>query len=160
MNKSRSSIRPKRKTKKTKTSNLSEVEQKSGSLHLTKKVDYGIYLLIELSKGNGQSLSIKKIAEQNMLSFTFLQKIAGLLLKAKIIQAERGKYGGYSLIKKPQDISLREIIEALEGPISLTRCLKTTCRREKICQVKPVVEQINQDIKDYLLRKSLHAFMV
>ena len=133
----------------------------SGSLHLTKKVDYGLFLLAILADKNSPAkLSIKTIAEKSHISFPFLQKVARLLQKAKIIHAERGKYGGYSLKKKAEKLNLLEIIEALDGPIALTSCMKKgatkdICERIGFCKIRKGLCRINEKIQKEFLSKSL-----
>lgn len=133
-------------------------KQRSGALHLTQKVDYGITLLIELARSE-ERRSIKQIAEEKDLSFTFLQKIARNLQKSGLIKAERGKYGGYKLQKAPSRLALKEIIEALEGPIAILPCLKACgdkpCNRTETCDVKKGLHQINEDILSYFAKKTL-----
>jgi Rrf2 family cysteine metabolism transcriptional repressor len=139
----------------------SNQKQRSGALHLTQKVDYGLMLLIHLSKTKKtDSISIKKIAEEKDLSFSFLQKIARILLKSNIIEAQRGKYGGYKLGKDPTKINLAEIIEILEGPIAIVPCLKPSCtptcwKRNKKCEVKSGLEKINKEIERFFKEKTL-----
>ena len=133
----------------------------SGSLHITKKVDYGLFLLAILADENSpDKLSIKTIAEESSISFPFLQKVARLLQQAKIIQAERGKYGGYSLKKNANKLNLKDIIEALDGPIALTSCLKkgankSTCKRMATCRIRKGLCQINEAIQKEFLSKTL-----
>lgn len=128
-------------------------KQKSGALHLTQKIDYGIVLLATLAKKNSKSL--KKISEEKSLAFPFLQKIASALLQAKLIKAERGKYGGYTLAKSPNKISLKEIIEALEGPIAIMTCLSHPCGRNAKCKVKSNFKKINDELIKFFSSKKL-----
>lgn len=137
-------------------------KQRSGALHLTQKVDYALMLLICLAKdAKKESVSIKQIAEERTLSFSFLQKIAGTLCKANIIEAERGKYGGYKLKKAPAKITILEIIEALEGPVSIVPCLKDCldgppCDKKNLnCEVKHGLKKINKDIESFFAKKTL-----
>lgn len=138
--------------------------QRSGALHLTQKVDYGLIILIFLAKNSesGQ-LSIKRIADQSHVSFLFLQKIAGLLQKAGLIKAERGKFGGYRLAKNPDQLNLREIIEALEGPIALVPCLKSldeqSCKHSTYCSIRPNMAKLNAEIQNNVINKTLSYFI-
>jgi Rrf2 family protein len=137
-------------------------KQRSGALHITQKVDYGIILLTALTKTKND-ISIKKIAENYNLSFLFLQKVAGLLQKSNLIKATRGKYGGYKLIKNPKKIAVKEIIEAIEGNIAIVPCLvrKTAfmCKHKPYCIVRKGFRKINDEIQNQLLNKKLSYFI-
>lgn len=138
-------------------------KQRSGALHLTQKVDYGIMLMTILAKGQvSTQQSIKQIAEESHVSFTFLQKIAGLLQKAGLIKAERGKYGGYKLTKEPDETALREVIEALEGSVAIVPCLKKSdkpCKHIPYCQIRQGMKKINDEIESQILTKPLTHFI-
>lgn len=142
-----------------------------GALHLTQQVDYGILILATLAKTGKDRLqakkepistSIKQIAKDNALSFLFLQKIAQKLLKAKLIASERGKFGGYTLTKKPEKITLKEIIEGLEGKISVVPCLRadttTCCKKNKKCAIKSQLKELNKEMENFFLSKTLDSF--
>lgn len=138
--------------------------RKSGALNITQKVDNGITLLLALAKKDAsESTSIRAIAEEQNLSFSFLQKIAGELQRSGLIKAERGKNGGYRIAKQPETLFLKEIIEALEGPIAIVPCLKPfgqiSCDKSAMCQVKNGFAKINDEIQDHLLSKSLAYFL-
>ena len=134
-------------------------KQQSGSLHLTKKTDYGLLLLsILANKKTGDQFSIKTIAKENKIPFSFLQKIANSLQKSGIIKSERGKYGGHALAKKPENITIKAVIESLEGQIAITQCScspKISCERSHLCKIKKSLRNINDEIKKYFLSKTL-----
>ena len=143
--------------------NCKETKQRSGALHLTQKVDYGMILLSHL--GNTEDhCSIKTIAEENNLSFAFMQKIAGSLQKATIIKAERGKYGGYILVKPLTELTILEVVEALEGKVALVPCLrdesKQSCVRQCNCKSRAGFEKLNKEIQDHVLSKPLTDFIL
>jgi len=143
---------------------MNKAKQKSGSLNLTKKADYGLFLLTILAQEKTNTKSIKAISEQNNLSFSFLQKIARELQKGGLITSERGKLGGYQLTKKPGEITLKEILEALEGPIAIAPCFMNTprdlcCSHKPFCAIKNGLKKINEEIKTALLSKTLKHFI-
>lgn len=137
-------------------------KQRSGALHVTQKVDYGIILLATLAKSK-TSRSIQMVANEHKLSFPFLQKIARLLKNSGLIKAERGKLGGYTLTKSPDKLGIKEIIEALEGEIAIVPCLKKSekplCRHIPYCLVRPSFQKINAEIQQTLLSKTLTYFI-
>ena len=141
-----------------------KLQQKNGSLNFTKKADYGLFLLTTLAKTQFKKASIQAIAKENNLSFSFLQKVAGSLQKGGLITAERGKYGGYILAKNPEKISLKEILERLEGPIAIAPCFmpKTNnfcCTHHEFCNIKNGLKKINEELKTILLSKTLKYFI-
>ncbi len=137
-------------------------KHRSGALYLTQKIEYGLTLLSTLAKSES-SQSIKKIADKKNISFPFLQKTARALQKAKIIKASRGKYGGYVLNKNPKSITLKEIIEAIEGPIALVPCLKksckSTCQKQKNCDTFSPLQEINEELLIFFASKTLDNFI-
>lgn len=138
---------------------------KAGLLNFSKRVDYAFLLLVELAKRTGEGqLSLRMIADENRMSFYFLQKVALELRRAGLIQAGRGKNGGYSLARAASDISLKEILEATEGPMAIMSCLHDenaapNCVRESWCSVRPGLQFINKTIANTLGQTTLNDFI-
>jgi len=133
-------------------------KKKQGLLHLSSMADHGFMLLIRLAEDTGQSMSLRKIAQENGVSFFFLQKVALELREAGLITADRGKSGGYRLSGKPDKISIKNIIEALDGPMALMECLNenaSKCARSGSCQLRPGFDLINRIIVNALSKKTL-----
>lgn len=161
------------------------VEQKHGFLQFSQKLDYGLFLLIELAKRregkpsvqnlqtNGrvaavldkpEPLSLRKIAEDNGMSFFFMQKVAFELRKAGLVCADRGKKGGYSLARSTDAISLKEIIEVLEGPVSVMHCLfpaaiTSSCSRQTRCQMRHGLGTVNEAVVNIFTQTTLHHLL-
>lgn len=141
-------------------------EVRKGSLHLSQKVDYGLFLLAALAQQpHGASSSLRTIADENSLSFAFLQKVAFLLRQAGLIRATRGREGGYVLNKAPNCIHFKDIIEALEGPIAIMSCMtentqkKNMCPRQRFCSIRPTLKRINDEMKQLYYSKTLSHFL-
>ncbi|MDO8571137.1 MAG: Rrf2 family transcriptional regulator [bacterium] len=141
-------------------------EVRKGSLHLSQKVDYGLFLLAALAKkSQRESLSLRTIADDNSLSFAFLQKVALLLRQAGLIRATRGREGGYVLTTSPSRIHFKDIIEALEGPIAIMSCVseniqqKKACPRKNFCSIRPTLKRINDEMKQLYFSKTLSNFL-
>lgn len=136
--------------------------QKSGWLHLSQKIDSGLLLLVELAKDDSdETVSLRTIAENNGLSFFFLQKVAADLRKAGLVEAGRGKHGGYRLAKSADEVTMKDILEAHEGPLAIMRCLdhENSCIREDWCNVRPGLNFINQTIINTLAATTLADFI-
>jgi|GEM_PF-393947 len=115
-----------------------------GLLHFSQKTDYGLFLLAELARSKtNEAFSLRTIAEQNLLSFSFLQKVAFELRRAGLLQADRGKNGGYHLAGSANEITLLKILEALEGPLTVMHCLTNeNCVRSGKCHVRPGLQMV------------------
>ena len=95
---------------------------------LTSRGDYGILLMASLATGPDSSpRSISEIAASCHLPQAFLEQIAFDLRKSQLLASQRGRHGGYSLTRKPEMISLVEILEVLEGPIRAVPCQDSQC---------------------------------
>lgn len=133
-------------------------------MQFSKKVDYGLFLLLTLLKGTNGITSLRQIADENHISFYFLQKIALQLREAGLIKAERGKLGGYRLQKSPENITLKDVIEALEGPIAVTQCIPQNgcehkCSRENFCHARSGLQHVNEKIIESLNSITLINFI-
>jgi Rrf2 family protein len=83
------------------------------------KATYGIMAALDLALQNGSApVQAKSIAKRQTIPLRFLEQVLHAMKKAGIVDSLRGALGGYTLNKKPADISLAEIVEALDGPLS------------------------------------------
>ena len=89
----------------------------------TTKAEYGVRLLVQLGlHGGRQPVSLKAIAEEESLPLAYLERIAALLKKAGIVEATRGAHGGYMLTRPPAQVTMDEVVLALEGQIAPMDC--------------------------------------
>ncbi|GAA0729674.1 Rrf2 family transcriptional regulator [Clostridium malenominatum] len=94
-------------------------------MNITQEADYAIRAILILSmEGEGAKLDARTIAERGTIPLRFLLKLLRKLIHSDIIKSYRGVNGGYALNKKRADINLKEVIEAVDGPIAINRCLK------------------------------------
>lgn len=118
-------------------------------MRLSKLMDYGVVLLNEFSQPNIGKLSASALAQMTDLSEPTVSKILKLLSKADIITSIRGANGGYVLNKEAQDISLAELIVAIDGPIALTACVDTSpseCAIQHKCNMRGRWDGVNDAI--------------
>src|SRR3989304_5955757 len=96
-------------------------------LRFTKRADYGLmaihYIAVHDRLGAGGA---KRIAEEFQIPPELLAKILQRLAKRRLIVAQAGPKGGYVLSRRPNEISVGEVVRALGGPIRIVRCLGTT----------------------------------
>jgi Rrf2 family transcriptional regulator, cysteine metabolism repressor len=97
----------------------------------TTKAEYGVRLLVELGRqhdgaggagGNPIPVSLKAIAEAEALPLAYLERIVALLKKAGLVESTRGAHGGYRLTRQPAEISMDEVVLALEGAVAPMTC--------------------------------------
>ena len=89
----------------------------------TTKAEYGVRLLVQLGLlGSRQPVSLKAIAEAESLPLAYLERIAALLKKAGIVEATRGAHGGYLLARAQEEITMDQVVLALEGHIAPMDC--------------------------------------
>ncbi|PRR78352.1 HTH-type transcriptional regulator IscR [Clostridium liquoris] len=124
-------------------------------MNITQEADYAIRAVLILSKeGEGAKLDAKTIAERGCVPLRFLLKLLRKLIKAGIIKSFRGVNGGYALLKNSKDISLKEVIEAIDGPIAINRCLKNdsfcNANRNFNCSVHKHLDTIQKVLEDEL----------
>jgi len=129
---------------------------------ISRQVDYALQFVLELSKlENGAFLSLRIFSKKSSISFLFLQKIAKLLREAGIVEATKGKNGGYCLYKPAGRISIVEVVEAVEGPCGATECSKLggCCGQAGKCGVKKGIAKINKKIIDFLKKTTIKSFI-
>jgi len=99
--------------------------------------DYAFRVIMHLAAlAEGEIVNTQAIAEKQNIPAGFLQKIMRSLTKGKLIKSYRGIDGGFSLAKPATEISLLDIIDIMEGPIDLQRCLKDNDACSKGCAPK------------------------
>ncbi len=118
-------------------------------MQLTRQADYAIRALLHLSAEEpGNVVQTREIASSEGIPEKYLPTIMRTLARAGLVRTMRGNQGGVLLARNPEDINLREVIEAIEEPIVLNRCLrdKGECNREGFCPVYPVWDRIQQTL--------------
>jgi len=101
------------------------------------KATYGIMAALDLALQNGAApVQAKAIARRQAIPFRFLEQVLHGMKKAGLVESVRGAQGGYTLGKKPTDVSLAEIVEALDGPLSPGTFRGSAARRLR-GQLKP-----------------------
>ncbi|GBE38168.1 HTH-type transcriptional regulator IscR [bacterium BMS3Bbin08] len=132
-------------------------------LRLSTKGEYGVRAMFELAKDYRKGpLSIKEIATRQGVSVAYLEQLLNKLRKASLIKSRRGPGGGYVLDKKPAEISLGKIMNALEGPVAITQCLDPSakgCSRVKGCVSRLLWKSLGEKIEHFLETISLNDLL-
>jgi Rrf2 family protein len=107
-------------------------------LKITKKFDYAMVLLTDLGISQDSPLSARKISERYGLSPSLTANVLKGLQRSSLVRSTRGVHGGYVLGRSPGEITLGEVIHALEGHRNLTDCHFQTGRKEVRCPAHPI----------------------
>lgn len=122
-------------------------------MELTRKGDYAIRGIIYLASQQPNKISLlSEIAEAMDAPQTFLAKIFQQFSKCGIVKSFRGTGGGFLLAAPADQITLLQVVEAVEGPIIPNRCVarKGECERDQGCTVHPVWLKVQKQVRDLL----------
>jgi FeS assembly SUF system regulator len=128
-------------------------------VRLGKLTDYALVVMTCIARGHDLSVrTARDLAAETKLPMPTVSKLLKGLLQSGLLISQRGTKGGYLLAKKPKDISIVEIIAALEGPFALTECSTSViglCEIEECCPIKNNQRVINQAVRGALERITL-----
>ena len=127
-------------------------------MQLTMTGEYAVRAMIHLSaQPFGTVVQISDISKQWNIPENFLRKISAQLASAKLITSHRGINGGIRLGRPAETLTILDVIEAVEGKISLNKCLMSekTCPRDEWCQVHTLWAEAQSKLKEILTKKSL-----
>ena len=126
---------------------------------ISTKGRYALRVMIDLAENEkGQPVPLKDIAERQGISKKYLEIIVKDLVDGKLVKGASGKGGGYVLLRKPEDYSVGEIVELMEGTLAPVACLQKDaeeCPRYASCVTLPLWQELDQLVHDYLYQKKL-----
>ena len=120
---------------------------------LTKMTRYGTRAVFDIAyHSSGSPVHVRDIAKRQEMTVKHLEQIFHKLKKTDFIKGERGPHGGYSLTKNPSEITVGDIVRAVDEPIDLVCCVSDTksCGRVEQCPTRPIWLETSRRIKDYL----------
>ena len=120
---------------------------------------YALRIMIDLAeRDRDEYIPLKDIAERQDISKKYLEIIAKELVKGKFLEGASGKHGGYKLTRSPEEYSVGEIIELMEGSFAPVACLAPdaeVCPRTEICRTLPMWKEFYAMEKDFFYNKKL-----
>ncbi|MDE0795762.1 MAG: SUF system Fe-S cluster assembly regulator [Alphaproteobacteria bacterium] len=127
-------------------------------IKLSRMADYGVILMVQLARAPEQVTTAGELTEATALPGPTVSKLLKQLSRAGLLDSQRGTNGGYTLSQPVDDISVADIISALDGPIALTECMTAegaVCEIEALCPTRTNWRQINNALVEALDRVSL-----
>lgn len=121
-------------------------------MKLSTKGRYGLRAVLDIALNcELEAVSLSSIAQRQSISTSYLEQLMAKLKKARIVNSVRGSQGGYFLVKKPEEISVGDILRALEGDLHPVDCAeitggKATCDGSDVCVTKFVWKRISDSI--------------
>ena len=125
-------------------------------MKLSTKGRYGIKAMVDiaLEYGSGERLSVNQLAEKQGVSVAYLEQLIAALKKAKLVESARGANGGYTLSRPPEEISVGEVLRALEGTTAILDCVGVdgngSCENACSCSARPLWLKLQRKIDDVL----------
>ena len=121
-------------------------------MKLSTRGKYGLYAMVFLAQKAGEGpQALKEVAQLN-LPQNYLEQLLGALRRAGLVRSVRGAQGGYALARAPGEITVGDIIDAMEGPLSFSECLddEKACPRCEGCCTRSVWEYLTDKINNLL----------
>jgi len=131
-------------------------------MELTKAGDYGFLGILYLAKQPGKKVvRLSEISENEDIPEKFLAKIFQSFTRSGLVKSHRGARGGFSMAKSPDKITVKDVLESVQGPIYLTRCMTDieTCERKDSCPLRKIWIKA-QDYLTNLLKKRTLADLI
>jgi FeS assembly SUF system regulator len=122
-------------------------------IRLSKLTDYAVVMLSYMAAREGEVYTTARLAQRSAVPEPTAAKILKLLARGAILASQRGSNGGYELARPAADITMAEIIVALEGPIALAACVEGSadhCGVEQLCSMRGNWNKVNRAIRDAL----------
>ncbi len=128
-------------------------------MRLTARSEYGVLAMMDLATlRDAGPVSAREISEHQAIPAKFLEQLMVQLRQAGIVSAVRGARGGFELARDPEDITVLEVVEALEGPLVTTVCdgeRADVCGRSGACAAALVWERATDAVKDVFFSTTL-----
>ena len=131
-------------------------------MQITRQADYALRAVVYLSRlGSDQRAATSQIAQEQRIPPSFLAKIVSQLSVAGLLQTSRGARGGVSLAKPPAEITILEVVEAIDGPILLNECVSesSNCTFEDGCPMQYIWSDAQLELVNRLKNTSFASFV-
>ncbi len=131
-------------------------------MKVSTKGRYGLRILLDLAlHDSGTPRMIRDIAESQQISEKYISRLIIELRRAALVRSIRGSKGGYRIAKAPEEITLLEVLEVMEGPVSIVDCVRKPeqCCRVALCPTRDIWERVNNDIRSSMSKVTLREII-
>jgi Rrf2 family protein len=118
-------------------------------MQITRQADYAVHAVLYLAKiKSGERVATSTVAKEQRIPPSFLAKIISQLSVAGLLHTSRGARGGVTLARDPKDITLLEVVEAIDGPIQLYECVSKggVCPFNDQCPIRTVLREAQDEL--------------
>jgi Rrf2 family protein len=132
------------------------------TMQITRQADYAVRAVLYLAElGTSERAATSTVAEEQRIPPSFLAKIISQLSIAGLLHTSRGARGGVTLAREPQDISLLEVVEAIDGPIQLNECVAEDgqCSFDDDCPLRSVWSDAQNELVTRLKKTNFAQLM-
>jgi FeS assembly SUF system regulator len=129
-------------------------------LRLSNFADYGVVIMTAAARTDGGLVAASQVSSATGIPVPTVAKLMNHLARAGLLVSHRGVSGGFALSRPSPEISLADIVEAIDGPIALTHCCAedaARCELHSRCAVRPHWEPVNRAVRTALSHVSLQA---
>lgn len=131
-------------------------------MKISTKGRYGLRILLDLALHSGEKLRlIRDIAQSQQISEKYISRLIIDLRRAGMVKSVRGSKGGYELAKAPQEITLLDVVEVMEGALSIVDCVREPgqCSRNQGCATREIWRKLNAEIRDAMQKVTLQEII-
>ncbi len=124
---------------------------------ISTKAQYGMRALVEIALSGNEPVSLKTVAERQLISQPYLEQIVAVLRRAGYVEALRGAHGGYRVTRALDKIDALEIVELLEGSLAPVTCIddEETCERTGNCSTEGLWRRVDTAVREVLRSTTL-----
>jgi Rrf2 family cysteine metabolism transcriptional repressor len=105
-------------------------------MHISSKSRYAVRALVELALRTGgetRPVRVSDLARERDLPAQFLEQLFGALRRGGVLTSHRGAGGGFAFARRPENVSVLDVVEALDGPVSVAACTSAHCDQQDLC---------------------------
>ena len=129
---------------------------------IRRNTDYALRALVNLASRYGKgAISVRTLSEQEGVSYQLLSKLLQKLNSAGFVTSTMGPTGGYELSKAPAEITLADVVVAIQGPVTINRCVLSDdkCPRKSGCAISANLVKMQHGLQDYLNGVTLQGLL-